>query len=61
MAHQSALVTGMHQHFFHGTKASLPVNVGDQLYAKLASLRSHNALTAFFQEAPFCPGEGGPP
>jgi hypothetical protein len=35
LAHQSALVTGLHQHYFQGAKASLPVSVGDQLFAHI--------------------------
>lgn len=32
-AHQSALVSGLHQHFFHGAKFPLFVSVGDRLFA----------------------------
>ena len=32
-AHQSAIAAGMHQHFFEGATATLPVAVGDTLYA----------------------------
>ena len=32
-AHQSALAAGMHQHFFDGAKAAMPVAVGDRLFA----------------------------
>ncbi len=32
-AHQSVIATGMHQHFFDGAKAVLPVSVGDRLFA----------------------------
>jgi hypothetical protein len=41
VAHQSALVAGMHQHSFHGAKASLPVSVGDQLFAHVYLDPSH--------------------
>ena len=33
LAHQSANVPGIHQHYFTGTTASLPVNAGDTLFA----------------------------
>ncbi len=32
-AHQSAFVSGLHQHFFHGAKFPLFVSVGDRLFA----------------------------
>jgi hypothetical protein len=32
-AHQSALVSGEHQHYFFGASATLPVGVGDTLFA----------------------------
>jgi uncharacterized coiled-coil DUF342 family protein len=32
-AHQSSIVTGLHQHYFQGAKATLPVSVGDRLFA----------------------------
>jgi hypothetical protein len=33
LAHQSALVSGMHQHYFSNATATLPVAVGDTLFA----------------------------
>jgi hypothetical protein len=41
VAHQSALVAGMHQHHFQGAKASLPVSVGDRLFAHVYLDPSH--------------------
>jgi len=32
LAHQSALVTGVHSHYFSGATATLPVSVGDKLF-----------------------------
>ena len=33
LAHQSALLAGVHQHYFHGATATMTVGVGDTLYA----------------------------
>jgi hypothetical protein len=33
LAHQSALATGIHQHFFSGASSTLAVNTGDTLFA----------------------------
>ena len=33
LAHQSALVAGMHQHYFYNATTTLPVGVGDTLFA----------------------------
>jgi hypothetical protein len=33
LAHQSALVAGMHQHYFYNATTKLPVTVGDTLFA----------------------------
>lgn len=32
-AHQSGIVAGLHQHYFQGATATLPVSVGDRLFA----------------------------
>ena len=33
LAHQSALLSGLHQHYFYGATTTLPVAVGDTLFA----------------------------
>lgn len=49
LAHQSALATGMHQHYFDGAKAPLPVAVGDRLFAHVYLDPAHPSREVMLQ------------